>query len=161
MFLLLLALSPDMSALPGHFQLSPHLPDKGVSNRTFNFLGKKKQKEKRSSSAILCFKRPLDSKVHRRAHSFPQEQVMLLHTSLLYPGHFLLQKNRNQECLGPFQSYVFPAVLTIWRSSLQNTQAVAQQVGSGSGVLGGIPLGFLQCVPSMLPQAWRLCHVQK
>lgn len=32
-FMLLLCVSLDMSAIPRHFQLSHHLPDKVVSNR--------------------------------------------------------------------------------------------------------------------------------
>lgn len=45
--------------------------------------------------------------MHRRAHSFPQRQVRLLHTPLLYPAHFLLHKNSNQVHLGPFQGWGF------------------------------------------------------
>lgn len=46
MFVLLLCVSLDMSAIPMHFQLSHHLPEKVVSNRFFNFLGKNQNKQK-------------------------------------------------------------------------------------------------------------------
>lgn len=51
----------------------------------------------------------------------------------------------------------FPAVLlTVWRSFPQNMCTVVQQVGSNIGFLCRISLGFLLCVPSLLPQAHRL-----
>lgn len=108
---------------------------------------------------------------HMHAGQQHPGQITLHHTFLPYLWHFFLSSaesfadKKETDKFGTLSGlwfFFFPTVLlTVWRSSSQNICAGLQQVGNNIGPLCRISLGFLLCVPSLLPQACRLCHMQK
>lgn len=158
MFLPLLAAPSDVSAPPGHFQLSPRLTDEVVSHRAFNFSGEKKKKDKRSSSAILYFKWPLGSKCTGERITPTGAGNAPSHL----PAPSSCRKTGIRSIWDPFRAGSFSShsdSLEKFPSKFKCSGSASgqQQRGFGENFTGISPV----CVPSVLPRARRLCHVQK